>query len=525
MGSRVFALGHGMTARRRSLALWVLAAALFCALPLRAEMVDENDLSTPRRAMATFVDAANRGDWARALLVLDVRPTASAERKAQATELAEEFDYVLTRTLSFHLDAISDEPQGKSDDGADTETVATIRANGRGVPIVLTHTKTQPGRWVLSTGTLAAVPELYRAHGPSPLERFMPPALRGETLGLARWQWLGIPLALVLAILVGGVVVGVATRLGAHLAARTRAIWDDELVVALRSPGRLLVGVAAFAVLIHLLSLPSTAKLVCVRSAGTLGLVAIAWTVIRIVRLVSDLVERRAIGAAAGKNNAALRIGGIQTRVRVLRRIVSAVLAICAGAVILMQFDVVRSIGVSLLASAGVAGIVLGLAAQRTLGTLFAGIQLSITQPIRIGDEVQIENEIGTIEEITLTYVVVKLWDERRLIVPMSRFLEQPFQNFTKVSSELQGTVVLNADFTLPVDALRAELARLLEGHRLWDHRVQAVHVTDAKNRTLEVRVLVSAANGDALFNLRADLREHLASWLVAFEGGKYLAH
>ncbi|HTQ02595.1 MAG TPA: mechanosensitive ion channel domain-containing protein, partial [Polyangiaceae bacterium] len=378
--------------------------------------------------------------------------------------------------------------------------------------------------WVISTGTLAAVPELYAAHGPSPFERFMPAVLRGETFGLARWQWLALPLAAVLAVVLASALVGLCMRLFARLAARTRATWDDELVVAFRSPLRLLAAVVAFALLAHLLSLPATAKLVCIRTASTFGLGALAWMVIRVVRLASDFVERRAIDAAAGKNNAAVRIGGIQTRVRMLRRIVTVVLSVCAGAVILLQFDVVRSIGVSLLASAGVAGIVLGLAAQRTLGSLFAGIQLSITQPIRIGDEVQIENEIGTIEEITLTFVVVKLWDERRLIVPMTRFLEQPFQNFTKVSSELQGTVILNADFTLPVDALRAEVSRLLEQHRLWDRRVKAVHVTDAKNRTLEVRVLVSAATGDALFNLRADLREHLASWLVNLESGKYLA-
>ncbi len=524
-GWHVDCLGLGVFSRARLLALPLLAITLLHVLPLGAELLEPDDLSTPRRAMATFVDAANRADWARALLVLGVRPSASAEKKERGTELAQELDYVLARSLSFHLDAVSDEPQGKPDDGADSETVANIRVTGRTVPVVLTRTKTQPERWVLSTGTLAAVPELYRAHGPSPLERFVPPALRVETFGLARWQWLGLPLAVMLAVLVAGLVVGLGARLAARLAAHTRVTWDDDLVVALRSPGRLLTGVVVFAVLAHLLSLPASAKLVCVRVAGTLGLTAVAWMVSRIVRLASDFVERRAIGATVNAAGAALRIGGIQTRVRVLRRIVNAVLAICAGAVILMQFEVVRSIGVSLLASAGVAGIVLGFAAQRTLGTLFAGIQLSITQPIRIGDEVQIEKEVGTIEEITLTYVVVRLWDERRLIVPMSRFLEQPFQNYTKVSSELQGTVVLNADFTLPVDALRAELARLLEIHRMWDRRVQAVHVTDAKNRTLEVRILVSAASGEALFNLRADLRERLAAWLVQFEGGKYLAH
>jgi small-conductance mechanosensitive channel len=219
----------------------------------------------------------------------------------------------------------------------------------------------------------------------------------------------------------------------------------------------------------------------------------------------------------------AVQARAIRTRVRVLRRVVSVVLGTLAGGVVLLQFDVVRQFGVSILASAGVAGIVLGLAAQRTLGSLIAGIQLSFTQPIAIGDDVIVENEFGTIEEITLTYVVVKVWDERRLIVPMTRFLEQPFQNWTKTSTELHGTVLLYADYSLPVDALRAEVDRLVTGNARWDGRTKAVHVTNATDRTAEIRVLVSADSGGKLFDLRAELRERLMAWLVRFEDGRYL--
>ena len=509
-----------MTARACVVFLTVL---LLSQRSAQAEVLEANDLSTPRRAMTTFVDAANHEDWQRAIAVLGVARNASAERKGQAVELAQELDYVLSRSLSFELDSISDDPQGKPDDGAEIEKVAGLHARGRVIPIVLSRLNGPPVRWVLSSGTLANVPELYRERGPSPLERYLPASLLRETLGMARWQWLGLPVALALAVLFASVVVHLSSRLGAHLAAQTRAVWDDELVLALRSPGRLFMGVVTFVALVHLMSLPATPKLVCVRIASTLGIIALAWMVTRVVGLATDLVERRAISASEGQKDAALRIGGVRTRVRVLRRIVSVVLAFCAGAVILLQFEVVRSIGVSLLASAGVAGIVLGLAAQRTLGSLFGGIQLSITQPIRIGDEVRIENETGTIEEITLTYVVVRVWDERRLIVPMTRFLEQPFQNFTKVSAELHGTVLLNADSTLPVDAVRRELDQLLDANPRWDRRSKAVHVTDVKGRTLELRVLVSAATSAELFDLRAELRERLAAWLSTFEGGKYL--
>jgi small-conductance mechanosensitive channel len=256
--------------------------------------------------------------------------------------------------------------------------------------------------------------------------------------------------------------------------------------------------------------------------AGTLGLFALAWTAIRSVRIASHVIERRAV-ATATATGAQPAIRSTRTNVRILRRIASALIAAVAIVLALLQFEAVRSIGVPFLASAGVAGIVLGLAAQRTLGSLFAGLQLSIAQPIRIGDDVLVENEFGTVEEITLTYVVVKIWDERRLIVPMSRFLEQPFQNWTKMSSELHGTVTLSADFTVPVPAVRAEVDRLLAGNPRWDGRTKAVHVTDAREHTVELRVLVSAKSGGALFELRAELREHLVAWLVRTENGRYL--
>jgi small-conductance mechanosensitive channel len=502
-----------------------LAALLVFLMPastLHAQAA-EPDLSTPRRAMATFLGAVEREDWPRAIAVLGVRPSAAEAKKDQAIVLSRQLDFVLSRSLGFQLDEVSDSPEGKPEDGALSEQVGAVRVDGRWVPIVLTRTGTPPARWIVSSATLTSVPELYRERGPSPLEPYVPPSLRTETLGIARWQWLGLPLGALLATVVAQLLVYLGTKASLHLAARTQTPWDDRVIRALKAPARLFVSIFLFVPIAHAMSLPSSARLVVIRVAGTLALIAIAWTLLRVVGLISDFVEQRAITAAASVGDAGVRGRGIRTKVRVLRRVISVLLAVCAGAVVLMQFEVVRSVGVSLLASAGLAGVVLGFAAQRTLGSLVGGVQLSITQPIRIGDDVIVENEFGTIEEITLTYVVVKLWDERRLIVPMSRFLEQPFQNWTKESPQLHGTVMLYADFALPVDAVRQELDRLLTDHPLWDGRTKAVHVTDVKERTIEIRILVSAANGGALFNLRAEMRERLVAWLVRLESGRYL--
>jgi small-conductance mechanosensitive channel len=491
----------------------VSVALIASARAARAQDGDGLDLTTPRRAAAAFVEAARRGDWERASSVLEGGASAVGAKRERTIELSKQLAHLLSWTISFDLDAISDTPEGSPEDGANVEQVASPRLHGSPTPILLRRLKA-PERWVFSAGTLTRVPELYAAHGPSPIEAYLPPVLLRRTLGMAWWQWLGMLGAVVIAFAGGRLLAFLTTRVGARLAARTRVPWDDELVLALRSPGRLFFSVFVFVPLVPFLVLPATARLVCWRVATTLGLTALAWSAIRVVGVVSGMVEGRALSAASG-SYPELRTRGVQTQVRVLRRVVTLVLIVCTGAVMLMQFEVVRNVGVSLLASAGVAGIVLGLAAQRTLGSLFAGIQLSITQPIRMGDEIFIENESGTIEEITLTYVVVKIWDERRLIVPMSRFLEQPFQNWTKVSSELHGTVILQADWKTPIDELRAEVARLLEGNPLWDGRSEAVHVTDTKAGMMEVRVLVSAANAAKLFELRAQLRERLVAWLA----------
>jgi small-conductance mechanosensitive channel len=181
-----------------------------------------------------------------------------------------------------------------------------------------------------------------------------------------------------------------------------------------------------------------------------------------------------------------------------------------------MTFDGVRQYGISLLASAGAAGIILGLALQPVLKNLIAGIQIAVTQPIKIGDSLIVEGDFGTVEDITATYVVVRTWDMRRLVVPLSYFIEQPFQNWTRQSTNLLGTAMLYLDYSTPIDKLRAKAKEIVENSPLWDRSSFALQVTDFRERTMEVRVLVSASNGGRLFELRCLLREQLIAFLQA---------
>jgi small-conductance mechanosensitive channel len=202
------------------------------------------------------------------------------------------------------------------------------------------------------------------------------------------------------------------------------------------------------------------------------------------------------------------------TQMRVLRRVISTIVILITAGAALMTIGAVRQVGVSLFASAGVAGLAVGLAARPVLANLIAGIQLAMTQPIRIEDAVIVENEWGWIEEITSTFVVVRLWDLRRMIVPLSYFMEKPFQNWTREGSAIIGSVLLYLDFTAPIDRIRAKAAEIAAASRLWDRKVINVQVSDATDRVMQVRVLVSAANASAAWDLRCEMREKMIAFL-----------
>jgi small-conductance mechanosensitive channel len=203
------------------------------------------------------------------------------------------------------------------------------------------------------------------------------------------------------------------------------------------------------------------------------------------------------------------------TQVRVLKGTLNTLIVVMTVAAALMTFEQVRQYGVSLVASAGIAGIVIGLAARPMLSNLIAGIQLAITQPIRIEDAVIVENEWGWVEEITSTYVVVRLWDLRRMIVPLTYFIEKPFQNWTRESGALLGSVLIRADYTVPVEEVRRRLKEIVESTPLWDGRVVALQVTDADDQTVELRALASGRTAPATFDLRCLVREKLIEFLV----------
>ncbi|MET3499283.1 small-conductance mechanosensitive channel [Mucilaginibacter rubeus] len=204
----------------------------------------------------------------------------------------------------------------------------------------------------------------------------------------------------------------------------------------------------------------------------------------------------------------------VRTQIQFIRKIIVVTIIFLTIAIILLSFESMRKIGTGLLTGVGIGGIIVGFAAQSSLGNLLAGFQIAFTQPIRIDDVLVVEGEWGRVEEITLTYVVLKIWDERRLILPINYFIQKPFQNWTRTSADILGTVFLYMDHTAPIDAIREEFERLIVKSNLWDKRVKVVQVTDVKEHTIEIRVLMSSRTSSDAFDLRCYIRENLVTFI-----------
>lgn len=237
---------------------------------------------------------------------------------------------------------------------------------------------------------------------------------------------------------------------------------------------------------------------------------ATAWLALRVLAAVVETTTVRYAGVAHDP----ARARRVKTQLTLIQRLVTAVVVVIAASAILLQFDAMKTLGTSMLASAGVLGIVAGIAAQATLGNLFAGLSIAFGDMVRIGDEVVVDGEFGTVDEITVSYLVIRTWDERRVTMPVSYFTSKPFENWSRGGPQMTGTVYLQLDHSAPVEALRKRTEQLVRANDYWDGRNWSLVVTDTTPTTIEVRAAVSARTSDDLWTLRCDLREQLLEWL-----------
>lgn len=239
-------------------------------------------------------------------------------------------------------------------------------------------------------------------------------------------------------------------------------------------------------------------------------IVSVAWFLIVLLRTI----KRQVLKSYDITKEDNLESRKLYTQFDILEKVAVFVIILTTIGLVLLSFESIREIGIGIFASAGLAGIILGLSAQKVFGALMAGIQIAITQPFRIDDAVVVENEWGWIEEINLTYVVIRLWDKRRLVLPSTYFLEKPFQNWTRTSADIIGSVFLYTDYSVSFNDLRDELTRLLNETELWDKKVNVLQVTDTKQTTVEIRILVSAKNSPTAWDLRVHIREKMIEYI-----------
>lgn len=314
------------------------------------------------------------------------------------------------------------------------------------------------------------------------------------------------------AVYVFGVVV---TWLMARISRRSALLKDIEVLT--RKPVRMLLMVIAASVAVRRTSDTADSWRGWVDHwLLILMIVSITWLVTGLVRVAERRMIARYGGGGEEISDADRLWRRVRTQVTVLRRLAIAIIVVLGGAAILMTFPSFSDIGTTVFASAGVLSVVAGLAAQTSLGAVFAGMQIAFSGAIRVGDIVQLESGQwwGRIEEITLTYVVVRIWDERRLVLPSTYFTTEPFENWTRSATEIMGTVEFDVDFNVPINDMRTELDRLLAENELWDGRRGVLQVTDAVGGVVRVRVVVSAHNAGALYDLQCAVREGLVAWV-----------
>ncbi|ANQ84979.1 mechanosensitive ion channel family protein [Azoarcus olearius] len=325
---------------------------------------------------------------------------------------------------------------------------------------------------------------------------------------LQRHPWLALLVqcgaAAAIGLVLHAVLDAIARRAAKHYVLAERVVWYT------RRPMQALVPLLLIHVALADAAIPAAALTMLRQLMSIAVILLVTLFVVRLIAAFADVVVRR--HPTDGPDN--WRARSVQTQVRVLARTAMFVVGLLGVGSVLMTFPNVRQIGASLLASAGLAGIIAGLAARPVLGNLIAGLQIALTQPIRVDDVLIVENEWGRVEEITSTYVVVRIWDDRRLIVPLEYFIQKPFQNWTRQTSDLIGSVFFWVDYRMPVQPLRDALRKVLEAAPEWDGRVCVLQVTDFTERAMQLRALVSTRDAGTGWDLRCKVREQLIAYM-----------
>jgi small-conductance mechanosensitive channel len=505
-------------------------SALNTGLPERPPGVN---LQTPRACLEHFVRACREEAFREAAHALNFNLMPAAQQQEVAEARARELFYILSKSVRIDWDLLSDRPDGQINQGITAQQAVTgkplrsinfgsLDLNGQTLPLRIQRVRVeeQSPVWVVSANTVENIIPLYKAYGPSPLAQRIPAWAKTEIIGIAWWKIIGLAILITLCLL--------TARLSQYLintaVRRSEQTWANELGEKMGPPAALAISALLFyAGMKQVLSISGTWSPYLYALLLIVVIGSITWLLMRTIDYLMDRVAERKVGDITNEEN--LESKRYLTMISVARKVIAFVVIILGIGAVVSQFPSLQNLGLSLFASAGIATVILGIAAQATLGNIIAGLQIAFTKPVRIGDWVLFEGEYGAVEDIRFTYLVINTWDKRRVVVPLRYFITHPFENWTMYDAHLLKPIVLHADYKIDVNLVRNKFAELLRAADAYDEALPPkVQVVDSSKEAIVIRALCSAKNAPVAWDLHCQLREDMVAYIAELEAGQYLA-
>ncbi len=488
---------------------------------------------TPQATLEHFVLKCEKRDFKQAAYALNFNLMPEDITLEQAAELAQKLYFVMDQRVAIDWGSIPDRPDGQIDLWTNTNqaiagqprrsmTFGTIDLRGRDIVLRLQRIKYKEygALWVISPEAVENIDALYDQYGPRQLDRDMPDWARFPVLGLPIWKLVGTLLLIVLCYLLGRA----STQLSRYAFRKSETLWITAIADKLARPAGVVIGVLAFYLTLNEFISFSGPYASWVYSILLIVVVmAISWFVMKFIDYLMVHLAQKRIGDTNPEENSHAR--QMMTYVSVARRIITFLVFAIAAWIILSQFKSLEKLGISLLASAGVITVIIGVAAQSTLGNIISGLQIAITKPARIGDTVIINDDWSYVEDISFTYLVIRTWDERRLVVPLRYVTENIFENWSMTSSQQIRPIHLYADETIDVGAVRDYFDKILREDEDWNDEFDpVVQVTDVTEKGMKIRALCSGKDADTTFKLHCRMREKLVAFIAQYKDGKHLS-
>jgi small-conductance mechanosensitive channel len=491
------------------------------------------NLRTPQAVLEHFVLSARNGQYEDAIYALNYNLMPLSMSKEDAVVLAKKLYFVINQRVNIDWDALSDRPDGQIDITTTTNqgiagkprrsvVFGEVELDGRDIVLRVQRIRYKEfgALWLISANTVENIEPLYESYGPRKLDRMMPEWANMPILGIPVWKLAGTLILIFLAFILGKLTIYFSRKLFSS----SDVWWIRNIASKLATPAGLLIGTLFFYITLNkLISLSGGFANFVYTSLIILIVVSITWFVTRMVDYTMTYIAENRIGDITQEENEEAR--KLLTYISVGRRIVTFLIVVIGGYFIISQFRALEKVGISLLASAGVATVILGIAAQNTLGNIFAGLQIAITRPVKVGDTVIINDDWGNVEEIGFTYLVVRTWDLRRLIVPLKYVISNIFENWSMTSSHQVRPIILYADYHLNVEKVRTKFEELLKDSEDWDEENDPVlEVIDTTEKSIKLRALCSAKDASTAWKLHCKLREELIAYISTLEQGDYLS-